>query len=273
MTHGLLLESKVMRMKLSAFLTSLPMSFESAVQLTAALGFTQVDVVALAERPESHSEALAESGLLVSCAAIGRGLPAGHTLSARPIEDRRSALETMKRQIADAARLGAGYGYVVPGMDSGAEDLAVLSDACALLADFAAQRMVKLCVEHVPGRALPSVATTLAWLERVNHPNLYLLLDVGHCLISGEDPAQAVDQAGKRLGYVHLDDNDGRGDLHWPLLTGKLTGEQLKAGLTALVRNQYAGSLALELNPNNPDPVDALRQGKTLLEGLMSGMK
>src|SRR5437762_1171210 len=83
---------------------------------------------------------------------------------------------------------------------------------------FAGQRMVQLCVEHIPGRALPDVTAVLNWLDRVGHANLALLLDLGHCLISNEDPAGAVRQAGARLGYVHVDDNDGKGDLHWPLL-------------------------------------------------------
>jgi sugar phosphate isomerase/epimerase len=255
-------------MNVSAFLISLPLPFETAVQQTVALGFQRIDVVALAERPAAHLEALAESGVLVSCASIGRDLPAGQTLDASSVEDRRTAVEVMKLQLADAARLGASYAYLVPGTGNRPEDLVAFAEACTLLAEFAAQRMIKLCVEHIPGRALPSVAATLTWLESIQHPNLFLLLDVGHCLISGEDPAQAVEQAGKRLGYVHLDDNDGRGDLHWPLLTGKLTRAQLLAVLAALTRNHYQAALALELNSKNPDPVEALRQGKMLLEEL-----
>ena len=34
------------------------------------------------QRPAGHREALADSGLLVSCVALGRNLPAGHTLDA-----------------------------------------------------------------------------------------------------------------------------------------------------------------------------------------------
>lgn len=257
-------------MNLSAFLTSLPMPFECALQQTAVLGFTHIDVVALAERPATHMEALAESGLLVSCASVGRDLPPGQALDAVPIEGRRAALDVVKRQIADAARLGASQCYLVPGLNGDAACLTAFAEACELLADFAAQRMVKLCVEHVPGRALSTVAATLAWLERVNHANLFLLLDVGHCLMSEEDSARAVEQAGDRLGYVHLDDNDGQDDLHWPLLSGKLTRGQLKAVLAALTRNRYQGAVALELNPRNPDAVDALRKGKELLDDLRS---
>jgi sugar phosphate isomerase/epimerase len=252
---------------LSVLLSSLPLDFVPAVRQAAALGFTHVDVVALAERPADHLEALADAGLLISCAAVGRGLPEGYTLDAESVATRREALNAMKRQVADAGRLGATCCYVVSGTDASAEGLARFAEACALLAEYAGQRMVRLCVEHIPGRALSTAAAALAWLEQTGHENLYLLLDVGHCLISGEDAAGVARRAGPRLGYVHLDDNDGVGDLHWPLLTGRLTGEQLQGVVRALSETGFRGGVALELNPGNADPVGALRDGMALLTG------
>lgn len=126
--------------------------------------------------------------------------------------------------------------------------------------------MVRLCLEHIPGRSLPTVAKTLAWLEKTD---LALLLDIGHCLISEEDPVEAIVQAGGRLGYVHLDDNDSVGDLHWPLLTGRLTADMLTAFFAKLKHLGYKGAVSLELNPTNPDPLQALRDGKQLVERLL----
>jgi sugar phosphate isomerase/epimerase len=246
-------------------LTSLPLSFEESVRAAAALGFTHVDVVALTERPAEHLEALADSGLLVSCAALGRGLPEGHTLDATSVEVRRAALDAVKRQVADAARLGATHGYVVPGTDGSADGLVRFADACRLLAAFAGQRMVRMCVEHVPGRALPTAAGTLAWLKELAVDNLALLLDVGHCLITQEDPATVIARAGSRLGYIHFDDNDGVGDLHWPLLEGRLRQEMLAEVIAALRAAHYQAALALELNPNHGVPAEALARGKALL--------
>jgi sugar phosphate isomerase/epimerase len=254
---------------LSALLTSLPLDFEGAVEQVLVLGFTHVDVVGLADRPAAHLEALADSGLLVSCAAVGRGLPKGCSLDARQIANRRQAVEEVERQIADAARLGATRCYLVPGDDDSADGLTRFSEACRLLADFSASRMVRLCVEHAPGRALASAATTLEWLEQIDHDNLALLLDIGHCLISREDPARVIEQAGRRLGYVHLDDNDGSNDLHWPLLAGRLTEEILTGVLAVLHRVSYDGAIALEFRADSADAVDALRQSKELLERLL----
>ncbi len=252
-------------MPLSLMLTSLPLGFAEALRQAVALGFECVDVVALADRPEVHLQALADSGLVVRCAAVGRDLPEGETPDAADRGPRRRALETMKRQVADAARLGATYCYVVPGQDAAEAGLARFAETCTLLADHAAGRMVRLCVEHFPGKALPDVRAVLSWLERAGHPNLALLLDVGHCQISGEDPVAAIRAAGPRLGYVHFDDNDGVRDCHWPLLAGRLTEEKLAAIVAALVGGGYEGAVALELNPHNPDPVGGVRQGRELL--------
>jgi sugar phosphate isomerase/epimerase len=258
-------------MDVSLMLTSLPADFSAAARQAAALGFTHVDVIALEQRPQAELDVLAETGLAVACASLGRGLPEGCAPDAAAADQRRTALDVLKRQVADAALLGATHAYVAPGTDTSPEALVRFGEVCALLADYAAQRMIRLCVEHFPGRALPGVATTLAWLGQIRHPNLSLLLDVGHCLISGEDPAQAVRQAGERLGYTQFDDNDGSQDLHWPLLTGRLTEETLRATLAALAAGPYRGALALELNARNPEPGVAAGQGKALLERLWPG--
>jgi sugar phosphate isomerase/epimerase len=253
---------------ISVLLTSLPLPFGEAVRQAAALGFTHIDIVGLADRPAAHCGVLADTSLVVSCAAVGRGLPEDHTLDAARTEYRRAAVEEVKRHIADVARLGATHCYVVPGLDSSSDGLSRFADSCVHLADFAAGRMVRLCVEHIPGRALATAAGALTWLESAGHDNLSLLLDIGHCLMTGEAAAQIARRAGPRLGYVHCDDNDGVGDLHWPLLTGRLSRDALAALASALRSAGYGGPLSLELNPNNADPVAALRQGKALLEAL-----
>jgi D-psicose/D-tagatose/L-ribulose 3-epimerase len=255
----------------AAFATSLPGEFATVIDQIASLGFTHVDLVAEVDRPSDQFEVLADSGLVVSCLALGRHLPPGHTLDAVDVAVRRATLSLLQRQQADAAHLGATTAYLVPGFDRSTTALSCFAEGCTLLADFAAQRMVRLCVEHIPGRALSTAAATLDWLEQVGHPHLGLLLDVGHCLISGEDAADTVRRADCRLGYVHLDDNDGSGDLHWPLLTGRLTQPQLVNTTRALQVIRYQGALSLELNPMNADPVEALRAGKTIVEQTIRG--
>jgi sugar phosphate isomerase/epimerase len=259
-----------MKNSVSVLQTSFPSDFVGAVRKAATMGFTHIDLVAHAERPEQEREVLAESGLVVSCVSLGRGLNPECRLDAASADQRAETLEALKLHLADAARLGATHAYVVPGTDASPAALARFGEACAQLADYAGERKVRLGVEHFPGGALPSVAATLVWLDQVGHPGLGLLLDIGHCLISREDPALAVAQAGPRLAYVHLDDNDGVHDRHWPLLAGQLTQAMLQAFLQALHGHGYSAALALELNAAQPGVEDGLVQGRRLLEELLT---
>jgi sugar phosphate isomerase/epimerase len=254
----------------AAFATSLPGDFAYVLAEIAALGFRHVDLVAVMDRPSAERETLADSGLIVSCVSLGRGLPPGHTLDAAEVSVRRATFALLQQQLIDAAQLGATTAYLVPGFENSVTALTYFAEGCNLLADYAAARGIRLCVEHVPGRALPTADATLDWLRRKAHPHLGLLLDVGHCLISGEDAAAVVRQAGERLGYVHLDDNDGVGDLHWPLCIGRLTQAQLEQTLRALHDIGYRAALSLELNPANAEPITALRDGKILIERLFA---
>jgi len=251
---------------LSVLLTSLPLDLPAALAEAVALGFTHVDLVARAERSPADLEALADSGVLVRCLSIGRDLPPGTALDALDVGARRAAYEVVQRQIDDAARLGAACVYLVSPPPGGDPALRAFAEVCALLADHAGRRMMPLCMEPIPGRALATTVRMLAWLEQLAHPNLALLLDIGHCLISGEDPAAMARQAGRRLGYVHLDDNDAVGDLHWPLLSGRLTRQHLDDLAVALRELRYGAGLALELNPGNLEPVTALRESKRIAE-------
>ena len=109
----------------------------------------------------------------------------------------------------------------------------------------------------------------LAWLRGAAHPHLALLLDVGHCLLTAEDPAAVARTAGPSLGYVHLDDNDGVGDLHWPLLTGRLTPTHLTDLAAALREVGFSGGLSLELKAAASERGSILRAGKEIAASLL----
>jgi hypothetical protein len=85
-------------------------------------------------------------------------------------------------------------------------------------------------------------------------------------LLSKEDPAAMVLAASTRLGYVQLDDNDGSGDLHWPLLSGALTEPVLRAFLRTLRESAGGVPVALELNGKLADPLGNLVRSKRIVE-------
>ena len=68
-------------------------------------------------------------------------------------------------------------------------------------------------------------------------------LDVGHCLLTGHDPAHAVHILGDRLQTLHVHDVDGKSDLHTCPLTQSV---DYYAVMKALRQIGYAGELTLE---------------------------
>ncbi len=211
---------------------------------------------------------LRELGLKVSCVALDHNLPEGASLDGDNPDRLRRAIDHLKQALEATREMGAGVAYVRPG--SKTKSLRAYRSSLAELADDASKKGIKLCVEHVPGSALPTVKETLGFIEATAHPGLYLLLDTGHALISREQPAEAVRMAGLRLGYVQLNDNDGKKDRHWALLDGRLTEQDLARMIEALEHVGYAGTLGLEIENVRPSLISALARNRNLLMRLQA---
>ncbi len=229
----------------------------------AGLGFQKIDVRPFAFSSHEARLKIREHGLSVSCIAASFGLPEGAILGSNDLESATGAASYLDRALAYAAGLGASTAYVVPERDPAYLD--VYAAELRKVAERAGELGVRMCVEHFPGSALPTAAVTTAFLRDVGHPNLFLLLDIGHAQMSGEDPAAVISNAGLLLGYVHLDDNDGSRDLHLGLTDGILTEAVLSDTIAALRDIGYRGGLSLELHPGLPDPPDALRRSREIV--------
>lgn len=249
---------------------------------TWALGGTEADVLTgiaqaglrhIDHRPFDFRSAesrrvISDLELTPACMATGFGMPEGAALDADDADARRVAVEHTRQALEYAHETGIRRAYLLPGEEGDGASLSRYGESVAGLADAAAGYGIRLCIEHFPGKALATVRDTLDYIAELGHDNLYLLFDIGHALISKEDPAEAVAKAGDRLGYFHLDDNDGRSDLHWALLDGVLTEDVLKNTLATLDRIGYDGPVSLEMNPGLPDPLAAIADGFRLVQSL-----
>ena len=202
-----------------------------------------------------------------SCIGLSFNMPKSASLDSPYREKRRAALSHIKYGIDQASKSGIDTAYIIP--DFSYEQISFFNDSLLKSADLAKAAGIKLCVEHFPQRSLPTASKTLKHLQELNHPNLYLLLDVGHLQISNEDPQHIVESAGKRLGYVHLDDNDGKNDSHWALCTGIMTLNSLKKLVKTLQSSSYSGALSIELNPRLSAPVKALQESLYILQSIL----
>ncbi len=204
-------------------------------------------------------------GVRVSCCGITpMTMASGLSLDTLATADAGRALPYYSGAIQRAAALGAKWVYMVtPQARVGTSPEYVRS--MARLADDAAAAGVKLCVEPHPGRALSNYSEVARLLDGARSPNLYALLDLGHMPLAGEDIPATVRTLGDRIGYVHVDDNDGKSDRHFGLLEGILKPAALESFLDALAGVSYQGPLALELSKSLPSPVSSLVASRDFL--------
>ena len=228
-------------------------------------GFDWIDLHPYAFADKSAAAGLRDAGLSVSCIAISAALTDDSTLGDQSQSVAVEAADCARRALQYAADLGAATAYVVPEIDDSPGALKRFGLSVSGLADYASELGIRLCIEHAPGRALPTVVGTLEFIRTLGHPNLYLLMDIGHLQMCDEDPTEAIDAAAELLGYVHLDDNDGEGDLHLSLLHGVLTEKSLRQTFSALDDIGYTRAVSLELSPALPNPLLAIQQSREIV--------
>jgi len=238
-----------------------------ALNQLAELGFAHIDV-------QTHTYATAQSraainalDIQVRCVGLSFNMPEDAELDSPDRNMRQRAIAHVEQGLEQASRCGVDTAYVVPGEDPNRLDY--FGESMLRAADLASERQIALGIEHFPGKALPTAAGTLDYIDKLNHAKLYLLMDSGHLQISREDPASVIAQAGDRLGYVHLDDNDGQDDLHWALCDGVLTRTELRELLVALTNSPYMGPVSLELHPELKNPFESLRKSLHLVREIL----
>jgi xylose isomerase len=117
-----------------------------------------------------------------------------------------------------------------------------------------------------------SAAKTLLLIEAVGAENVGALLDTGHALAAGENPAEAAallqGSGRKRLFYVHLNDNYGLWDDD--MIVGSVRVVELLEFLYWLRRLDYRGWLTLDVFPYREEGLDAARESFGWIRDLLS---
>lgn len=257
-------------MELSCCIWALSGSVKKILPQIANVGFKYIDIQPFVFAHDDIQTCMHHFNLQVSCLATSFGIPEGLALDSENELLTAHALNYTKKALTYGKHLGAKVAYLVPGTDGSPKALSRYMRSFTSLADQASKLGIKLCVEHFPGSAFPTVSSTLNFIQAVDHPNLYLLLDIGHIQISKEDPVEAISSAGPKLGYVHLDDNDGQNDLHWSLTNGVQTENSLRQIFEALKKIQYNGHVSLELSANLTNPLEALICSRELVLNIIS---
>lgn len=116
------------------------------------------------------------------------------------------------------------------------------------LIPYAEEFGIKVAIENI-GRGSHTVTSSperlIRLYDELNNPAFTICFDVGHCLLQGVDPAEAIKKLGNRLinGCTHVHDNDGISDSHTLPYYGKVEWDSV---CKALAEMGYDGNLSYE---------------------------
>ena len=135
---------------------------------------------------------------------------------------------------------------------------------CRKLADYAAQRQVRLAFEPEPGMFIDTMPRFAELRERLNHPALGLTLDVGHLHCLGEVPiTEHLRRWRDCLWNIHIEDM--RRGVHDHLMFGE--GEiDFDPVLRTLRDIGYNGGVHVELSRHSHDAVETARRALRFLQ-------
>ena len=163
------------------------------------------------------TELFDQSGIKVLYAAQPRVLLQGLNPNALNEEERKKAVEDLKKGIDEAIEIGAkGFAFLAgkdPGPEKRSEAKKQLIKTISELCDYARSREKDLMVEleifdrEIDKRALigPSrEAAEIAKIVRKEHSNFGLLHDLSHLPLLGESPKEALEPIKKYLTHVHI---------------------------------------------------------------------
>ena len=163
------------------------------------------------------TELFDQSGIKVLYAAQPRVLLQGLNPNALNEEERKKAVEDLKKGIDEAIEIGAkGFAFLAgkdPGPEKRSEAKKQLIKTISELCDYARSRERDLMVEleifdrDIDKKALigPSrEAAEIAKIVRKEHSNFGLLHDLSHLPLLGESPKEALEPIKKYLTHIHI---------------------------------------------------------------------
>jgi sugar phosphate isomerase/epimerase len=223
----------------------------------AGLGFDYLELAM--DPPEAHYSTISENHLAVTKALADHGmgivchLPTFVSTADLTESIRRASVTEMKQSLSVAADLGAQKAVLHPPMISGMGTYVserIRGYALEFISDMVEMSEVlgvTICLENMMPRngfgVEPSELDMLFW----RFPSLQFTLDTGHAnLEQGGSTrlAELVERFGERLGHVHLSDNRGVYDDHFPLGSGTIDFQRLA---NALKEIGYDGTVTFEV--------------------------
>lgn len=211
---------------------------------------------------------LAKHGLTLSILASGRAfLEDNISFSDADEAVRRRAVERIKNHIDFAAEFGApvligtmrGAALADGNMQRAMDRIADCLQECAKYATTSGTNLYVEAINRYETVFLNRCEEVLSLIQRIECPNVSVMLDTFHMNIEEVSIADAIRQAGKRLGHLHLADTN-----RWAPGWGHLDFDEVVAALREI---DYQGWISAEILPL-PDDLAAARQAVHFARGI-----
>lgn len=259
-------------------------------------------LTALDAAPELFMTSAAQAGFT----GVGlRLLPPRHAPLQYPIAGDLRRCKTLRAQADDlgiavfeaesfAMEADASIGTFLPGLEAGAvlgasvlvsgavdPDETRLVENYVRLAEAAAEFGITMAIEFMPSRPMKSLRDGLRVLDKVDHPNARLLIDVLHLIRSGGTIEELAAVPEDKIAYVHLSDaplaHPGQEGLTPESRAGRLypgEGELPLAALFSVLRRDIAVSLeAPHRDQQDLPPTERVRRAGAQTLSFMRGIR
>jgi sugar phosphate isomerase/epimerase len=137
--------------------------------------------------------------------------------------------------------------YPSPSAQHAPEVTGCREESLRRVARLAGGKGIGVALENMGRETVPAFADLrelVKLVDRLGEENVGICFDTGHCLISGIDPMQEVEQCAERLHSFHLHENDRVEDLHWVPGRGPIDWSRF---FDKVRRLDYKGPFILEL--------------------------
>jgi len=257
------------------------LSLEHQLRLISKVGFSGVELPCFPQYSRPGRQATIKrlmSKYNLKLVALNLGLPFGR----RPLElnlhsenprVRRNTLKYVYSWLDQDSSLGCDLVYVCSVKkgtninDTVARKM--LLDSLAACGEHAEGEEVRIALEPLPSGIIPTMKCAAGFVSSLRMKNVGLLIDTGHLAISDESFANSVKIAGSSLMHVHLNNNDGVRDCHWPPQKGKVKKSDYSSLVRALRKAEYKGWVSLEiLNLSLSEGEKVLRDSRKFASGL-----
>jgi sugar/nucleoside kinase (ribokinase family)/sugar phosphate isomerase/epimerase len=180
---------------------------------------------------------------------------------------RREAIELTKKAAVVARDLGCdevvvwsaydGYDYPfqVDYDEKWSQLVQAFQECCDEFPDLKFSLEYKPTDENTRFFTVPSTGAALLLVKEIDRPNMGLTLDVGHMLMSGENPGQSIAMVGKKLFGIQLNDGYTRLAAEDGMMFGSIHPTMALEIIYQLRRIGYSGHFYFDTFPQRTDPV------------------